>query len=240
MRYLTGLGLETHLSRRGSAASWDDAARAGLEDLPLSRLAPDLPYVVKSPWSYQFVQEILHDPEITLDGVIVPVRDLGETAASRTTLQLQALHQEAPWMTQMASTWEHWGTTPGGSIFSLNPIDEARLLAVGFHRLLERLVQADVPIVLLAFPRLVTDSEYLHRKLAPVLPAPVPVGRAHMSSCGDVQGRRRQGRRRIRLGERGFGRGEGDAMPNPRGLGQCIERNSRTMRSASAGAGHAS
>jgi len=177
VRYLTGLGLETHISQHGDAVHWDDAAQAGLEDILLSKVTPNLPYVVKSPWSYQFVQEILDDPAIQLDGVIVPIRDLAESAASRVTRELQALHQGSPWMTQV-TTWEHWGATPGGIVFSLNPIDQARLLAVGFHRLLERLVQADIPIVLVAFPRLATDPDYLHRKLAPLLPADIPVAQA--------------------------------------------------------------
>lgn len=178
VRYLTTLGLETHLSKHGEAGAWFGAAQAGLEDLPVSKITPDLPYVVKSPWSYQLVEELLADPQIELDAVIVPVRDLTKAAASRTILQLQALHQEADWMVQMLTTWEHWGSTHGGIVFSLNPIDQARLLAVGFHRLLERLVQADVPTVLLAFPRLVSDPDYLFRKLSPVLPIEVPIARA--------------------------------------------------------------
>jgi hypothetical protein len=148
-----------------------------------------LPYVVKSPWSYQVVEEVLTDPQIQLDAVIVPVRDLTEAAASRTILQLQALHQEADWMARLSTTWEHWSSAPGGIVFSLNPIDQARLLAVGFHRLLERLVQADVPTVLLAFPRLALDPDYLFGKLSPVLPIEVPIERAreaHAATFSDA------------------------------------------------------
>lgn len=174
VRYLTGLGLDTHLSRRGTDAQWYEAAEAGLEDIPLSAVSSDAPYVVKSPWSYQFAQEMLDDPGIVLDAVIVPVRNLVEAASSRSICELHELHKAASWMAEVASTWEHWGTTPGGVIYSLNPVDVARLLAVGFHRLIERLVQADVPIVLLAFPRFAADPDYLHRRLAPVLPIAAP------------------------------------------------------------------
>lgn len=175
VRYLTGLGLDTHVSRHGDAAHWDEAAQAGLEDIPVSSVTPDLPYVVKSPWTYEFVQEMLEDPSIVLDAAIVPVRDLVQATASRTIRQLQDRYQAVPWMTQMTTTWEHWGMTPGGSVVSLHPIDQARLLAVGFHRLIERLVQADVPIVLLAFPRFATDADYLYRKLVHLLPADIPI-----------------------------------------------------------------
>ena len=178
VRYLTALGLETNLSKHGKAAAWFDPAQAGLEDIPVSAITPNLPYVVKSPWSYQLVDEILADPKMQLDAVIVPLRGLTEAAASRTIIQLQAVHQETGWMAQMSTTWDHWSSTPGGTVFSLNPIDQARLLAVGLHRLLERLVQADVPTVLLAFPRLVTDADYLFGKLSPVLPVEVTIERA--------------------------------------------------------------
>jgi hypothetical protein len=178
VRYLTGLGLDTHLSRRGEASFWDEEAQAGLEDIPLSVATRDPPYVIKSPWSYQVAREMLDDPEIALDGAILPVRDLIEAAASRSIREFQALHQNLPWLANTASTWEHWGTTPGGAIYSLNPTDIARLLAVGFHQLVERLIQADVPLVLLAFPRFATDPDYLHRTLAPVLPVSVPAAQA--------------------------------------------------------------
>src|SRR5215469_16136796 len=66
VRYLTELGLETHLSKNGEASAFDDAAQAGFEDLALPSLTPDLPYVVKSPWAYQIIEEMLGDPEVAL------------------------------------------------------------------------------------------------------------------------------------------------------------------------------
>jgi hypothetical protein len=62
-------------------------------------------------------------------------------------------------------------------VFSLNPIDQARLLAVGFHELLHKLVQKDVPVVMLDFPRFIEDPQYLCAKLLPVLGG--RVSRAH-------------------------------------------------------------
>ncbi|MBO0735427.1 MAG: hypothetical protein J2P48_02490, partial [Alphaproteobacteria bacterium] len=102
MRYLTGLGLDTHLSRRGTDAQWYEAAEAGLEDIPLSAVSSDAPYVVKSPWSYQFAQEMLDDPGIVLDAVIVPVRNLVEAASSRSICELHELHKAASWMAEVA------------------------------------------------------------------------------------------------------------------------------------------
>ena len=172
VRYLSALGLDTNLARRGDNAVWDDRANAGLEDL----LLPDpsrLPYVVKSPWTHEFIEELLHCGKVRLDAVILPMRDLVEAAASRATLEMQAAHRELPWMARLEHTWESFRHTAGGIVYSMSPIDQARLLAVGFHRILERLVQADVPVVLMSFPRFVEDADYLFDKLAPVLGAGV-------------------------------------------------------------------
>src|SRR3989454_12074723 len=170
VRYLAGLGLDTELPRTGGV-NWDDQANAGLESMPIITPADKLPYVVKTPWMSEFIDQILAQPDLALDVVIIPVRDLVEAASSRVILEMRAIHASSPWMTAFDRTYESWGHTPGGLVYSLNPMDQARLLAVWFHNLVQRLIEADIPIVLLAFPRLVTDADYLFDKLRPFLPA---------------------------------------------------------------------
>ena len=170
VRYFDSFGLDTHLARHGDSMVPDDPANAGLEDC----LLPDpagLPYVVKSPWTYQFIEELLCSDKVHLDAVVVPLRNLVEMAASRSVIEQQAMHRGTPWLANLEQPWEEWSHTHGGTVYSVNPIDQARLLAVGLHRLLERLVAAEIPVILLAFPRLIEDSDYLFRMLAPVLPA---------------------------------------------------------------------
>lgn len=169
VRYLDALGLETHFTRFGELASWDEAANAGAEDLPLSAIREDLPYVVKSPWTVELIDQLLADPGIVIDAVIIPLRDLMDAAASRSTVELRHFAQENEWATKLDRPWEHWGRTPGGIVYSLHPLDQARILALGFHRLVERLTAADIPIVLLGFPRFVRDADYLHARLGPLL-----------------------------------------------------------------------
>ncbi len=179
VRYLARLGLQTTLSEPGRHAEWNERANAGLEDLPLPLTdATTLPYVIKSPATYQYIQELLGNPALHLDAVIIPVRNLAEAAASRCVLELQNIHAGLPWMSELAQTWEHFDHTPGGVVYSLNPLDEARLLAVGFHHLLNHLVAADIPVILLAFPRFIEDPDYLFRKLFAVLPATITADRA--------------------------------------------------------------
>lgn len=173
VRYLTALGLDTNLARHGEKASWDQSANAGLEDLPIPGKADDLPYVVKSPWLGHFSDPLPFPPEVVIDALVVPVRGLAEAATSRCILELRAAHQAAPWLAEFDGTIDSWAATPGGVVYSLEPIDQARLLAVGFHNLIHAALLRDVPIVLLAFPRLVEDAEYLYERLAPVLGAGV-------------------------------------------------------------------
>jgi hypothetical protein len=170
VRYLDAFGLDTNLAHGGKVGNLDDRSNAGLEDLLLP-VQPNLPYVVKSPWTYQFIDELLGSEQIRLDAVILPLRDLAEAASSRSIVQLQAMHHDTPWLGALQQPWEMWGHAPGGTVYSVNPVDQARLLAVGLHRLLEPLVAAEVPLIMLAFPRLIKDPDYLFRNLAPILPA---------------------------------------------------------------------
>ncbi len=171
VKYLTELGLETHVSV-SDVVGWSDDANAGLEDKVLHGNGKE-PYVIKSPWLFQSIDEILASDDVKIDGVIIPIRDLSEAASSRTILELQNIHSQYQWFTEEMAPWQAWGTTPGGTVYSLNPLDQARLLAVGFHHLVERLVKAEVPIYLVAFPRFAEEPEYLYRALNGCLPSSV-------------------------------------------------------------------
>jgi hypothetical protein len=168
VRYLTEFGMDTHLTRHG-AAQFDAQSQAGFEDMPL--IDDDLPYIVKAPWIGEYIDAILTSDKLAIDAAILPMRDLAETAASRCIIEMHALHQNAPWMAQrLGTTFENWASTPGGALYSLNPIDQGRILAVGFHRLVHRLVEANVPIVFVAFPRIIEDADYLFERLRELLP----------------------------------------------------------------------
>jgi hypothetical protein len=202
VRFLTELGLETHISRFGENP-WDQAAQAGLEDLPVATGLENLPHVFKSPWAYQLIEQMLSDPAIELEAVIIPMRDMVESAASRSIVELQAIHGQAPWMARIGRTWQDWGVTNGGVVFSLNPVDQARLLALGFHHLVNRLVLAEVPLIFVAFPRLVEDADYLFGKLRPLIPASITPEQARRSHGRTADASlARVGRELRRAGER--------------------------------------
>ena len=176
VQYLAACGLDTHLARHPAASTYNEDANAGLEDLPFDN--PDLPYVIKSPWLHAYATRLLADPSIALDAVIFPMRSIVEASTSRVVNELRARYAMEG-LPDDCRLWESWGTTtPGGIVYSLNPIDEARLLALGFHELMHTLVRHDVPLVMLDFPRLVEDPEYLYDKLHPIIGAKIDRERA--------------------------------------------------------------
>lgn len=118
VRYLTELGLDTTLARNGDRASWDADANAGLENQLVC--GANLPYVVKSPWIGEYVDQILNEKQFKIDAFIVPVRDLVEAATSRVVLEQRAIHQHNSWMAdQLDRSWRLTGTRRAGSSIRL-------------------------------------------------------------------------------------------------------------------------
>lgn len=165
VQYLTACGLETRLTLHPEE-TLDEHANAGFEDVPNGDSA--LPYVIKSPWLYEFVDRLVARDDITIDAVILPMRDIVEAASSRVTLELRSRFGHEG-LAEEHTRWETWGATPGGVVYSLNPIDQARILAMGFHHVVHALVKKNIPIIFLDFPRFAEDAEYLHRQLQPVI-----------------------------------------------------------------------
>lgn len=137
-------------------------ARAGLERYLID---PEAPYVVKDPWLWTYCDEV-DLSAVAIDALILPTRDLITSATSR-------VYQE-----RIELVASEWRTRPpvdvrsgalGGVVYSLDPIDQARLLAVGFHRVVHWATRHEIPLFLLDFPRTVNDSAYLISTLGPWL-----------------------------------------------------------------------
>jgi hypothetical protein len=163
VQFLAACGLETGLDE----LAWHPRARAGLE----RRVSDDeaLPYVVKDPWLFAYCDQ-LDLEQLQIEALIVPTRDLMAVAESR-------VHQERLSIAaDIRHIWPHEpsnpqvvGHTAGGVIYSLDVVDQARILGLGFHKLILWAVQNELPLFLLTFPRLVEDCDYLLRSLWPWL-----------------------------------------------------------------------
>jgi hypothetical protein len=159
VRFLDECGLETDLE----STTWFARARAGFEH-QLDSDGP-LPYVVKDPALFTYCTT-LDLEQIQIDALIVPVRDLELAARSRVHQERLAYLENQHLRHREVQVV---GATPGGVLYSLDVVDEARILAVGFHQLLHWALAGDLPLFLLEFPRLIEDRGYLLRKLWPWL-----------------------------------------------------------------------
>jgi hypothetical protein len=159
VKFLDACGLDT-----GSDVSgWFPRARAGHEHA--LDAGGHLPYVVKDPWLFTYCEQ-LDLGELRIDALIVPTRDLMQAAESRAYQERLALTEDL-WF--QGRDVQVSAKTAGGVVYSLDAVDQARLLAVGFYNLLRWVAAEELPLYLLDFPRLVDDRDYTLRKLWPWL-----------------------------------------------------------------------
>jgi hypothetical protein len=150
VQLLAALGLDI-----GTPSPIDAHAQAGLE---LDLRHPDAPYVVKSPWICDYLDALLCEPtDLVIDQVLIPVRDLYAAAESRRDVVRRAGPGARP-------------DINGGLWHTAEPADQERVLALQLYRLIYACARHEIPVTLLAFPRLVQDATYLYGTLRPVLP----------------------------------------------------------------------
>jgi len=160
VRFLDQCGLDT----ASSTDFFDIRSRAGLEH---NLFDDNVPYIVKDPWFFTYCDDV--DPgAIAIDALLGPVRELMAASTSRILQERIALAEGSG--THGPTSDVSSGVT-AGVVYSLDPVDEARILAVGFHRLIHWATVHEVPLFLLEFPRIVNDSEYLVETLWPWLSA---------------------------------------------------------------------
>lgn len=148
MQLFTELGLDT-----GYADSGSDIApncNAGMErDLR----DPRAPYIVKSPWLCDFLDDVLKEGNVVIDHAIIPMRDLYAAAESRRRV------------TESSDARQFDGIVPGGIWHTDDPDAQEDVLAHEFYKLLFALAKHDVPTTMLYFPRFIHEPEYLFRKI---------------------------------------------------------------------------
>jgi hypothetical protein len=156
VQLLTELGLDTGFPN--AHAQIYPNANAGMEfDI---RNPNNAPYIVKSPGLCDYLDEALQGDEIVIDHAIIPMRDLYTAAQSRRTVTSKA----DPSLAVVPGGL--WPTKETGSQEAKN---QEWILAGRLYNLIYTLAKHDIPVVLLLFPRVVNDPEYLYRKLRFVL-----------------------------------------------------------------------
>lgn len=146
---LTRLGVDTGFTRE--SATNDNVAHAGLEH---TSIEPASPYLIKSPWLCDQIDDaIKRDPSLVIDCALVAVRDLEAAAASRADVQLR-------------KTGSPSGPSVGGGLWlTSDPSAQQTVLERQLSTLIVSLARHDIPVVLLWYPRLVKEPDYLYGKL---------------------------------------------------------------------------
>ena len=161
---LTHLGLDTGYSPDDVSNKKNKIARAGLET---DIRHEDAPYIVKNPHFCDYVEEVIARDDIVIEHVFVPFRDLHAAAESRRFVHGAAL-AELPWHKRLRSLWKKKGFA-GGLWHTSDKGDQEEILLNQVYKLFLALSNTGIPVTLVKYPRIVTDSAYLYEKLKPVL-----------------------------------------------------------------------
>ncbi|MCH9637826.1 MAG: hypothetical protein K0U16_07780 [Gammaproteobacteria bacterium] len=148
----TGFGFDVGAERRLSVPV-HNTGRAGAE----LALFPGAPIIVKSPHlCFQLEGILAAHPDLVVSHAIVPMRTLRDAASSRRRIQ-EIAGEEAP---------------NGGLWNTSDPDEQEFVLAVALHQLMRTLAVHSIPVLLLDFPRIVHDKDYLHERLSTVFMLP--------------------------------------------------------------------
>jgi hypothetical protein len=153
VQLLTDLGFDTGFADFSSGI--DPNSNAGME-WDIRR--PDAPYIIKSPWLCDYLDEALQRGEFIIDHAIIPVRDLYSAAQSRRSVEETADHVRYP------------DKVPGGLWLTETPAEQEAILAHQLYSLIYAITKNDIPVSLLYYPRFVYEPEYLYRQIAFALP----------------------------------------------------------------------
>lgn len=150
MELLTVLNLDTGYVTSQISQSIAPGSRCGME--LTTKLTSKMPYIVKSPFFCTQIDEIISDG-LLIDCLIVPIRNLKDAASSRRKVYNETSTPYSP-----------------GSLFgTTDPQKQEEYLTFCIYQLIFTATKHSIPLILLHFPRIITDWSYLYQKLIPIL-----------------------------------------------------------------------
>jgi len=161
---LTTLGLDTGFNSRDLGSRKSALAQAGLE---IDVRRQGAPYIVKAPGFCDYAPQVFAQPDIVIDHIFVPMRDLHDAAQSRR--RVMDLHLAGmPWLKRL-KVWLKRKELAGGLVGTRSADTQEAVLRERLYQLMLASADQPVKLTLLRFPRLVHDSAYLFDKLQPLL-----------------------------------------------------------------------
>lgn len=155
IQLFTALGFGTGFSIEESLTGVYEISRAGLENTLVDEANP---YVIKSPLFADQLAEALRDRRVDIYAALLPIRDLFSAAESRRRVYREAKSRNLDPLTYPGTLW-----------CTDKPRRQEDALARQFYKTILPLVQFEVPIYFLEFPRLIADPDYLFRALGPLM-----------------------------------------------------------------------
>jgi hypothetical protein len=152
MQLLTALGFGTGFTEEESFSTLDELSHAGLERWIL--VDNQNPYVIKSPWYADALEEALRDGAIQIYAALIPVRSLFDAAESRRRVYREAMKRGVDPLSAGGSLWH-----------TEDPSRQEEALAVEFYKTVFPLIKHEVPTYFLEFPRLALDADYLFQTM---------------------------------------------------------------------------
>ena len=153
VQLLTQLGLDTGFADNADYHMHSNC-NAGLEwDIRQT----GAPYIVKSPFLCDYLDEVINSGAVEIEHAYVPIRDLFSAVQSRIDVDRRTDRSAYP------------GGIPGGLWHTNNPDSQEIILLGQFYKLMQAITKHDVPLTLLDFPRFVHDPAYLFSKMSAVL-----------------------------------------------------------------------
>ena len=150
IQLLTELGLDTGF--KDITSNVFKNCNAGMEQDIRGKYAP---YIVKSPWLCDHIEEILESEKCVIDIAYITIRDLYSASASRAYVTSNT----------DATEYEGFKNIPGGLWPTEYPSRQDHVLSSKLYKLIYSLVKHDVSIVFLMFPVFIYNPSYLYKKM---------------------------------------------------------------------------
>jgi len=155
VRVFTAAGLETGFTRQDGLTSEKNIGRAGLETIPNRNNIQTLPRIIKSPSLVDKLPRILAGQWFPIGLAIIPVRNLQDAADSR-----KNVHDRA------AQAGGKLSRAPGG-LWKTHDADQQHwVLSEQFYKTVNLLVDYEVPMLFVSFPRFALDPEYFDKTVS--------------------------------------------------------------------------
>ena len=119
----------------------------------MERKYTDKPYIIKNPFILRDIEQIVNDPSVKIQTIILPIRDFVTSARSRVHNANVAQLKHAP----------------GGLWHAEDEVSQVEFYKDIFIQYMYSMTKYDIPTIFLDFDRMVQDKTYLFEKLQSIL-----------------------------------------------------------------------